>query len=57
MDAERLLVTSEVAMEYAALRNDEHCPQGMYVVPAPPGASAGGEVLTWDGVLFVHQGP
>ena len=57
MDAERLLVTTEVAMEYAALRNEEHCPQGVYVVPAPPGASAGGEVLTWDGVLFVHQGP
>ena len=56
MDAERLLVTSEVAMEYAALRNDEHCPQGVYVVPAPPVASAGGEVLVWDGVLFVHQG-
>jgi hypothetical protein len=58
MDSERLLVASEVAMEYTALRNDEHCPQGVYVLPAPPqaGAPTGGEILVWDGVLFVHQG-
>ena len=57
MDAERLLATSEVAMEYAALSNfpsddnEGHCPQGIYVIP-----SSSDSVLLWDGVLFVHQG-
>ncbi|KAI0036034.1 ubiquitin-conjugating enzyme/RWD-like protein, partial [Vararia minispora EC-137] len=39
-----------VAIEYANLRNDGHCPLGMYIVPLP------GNLLVWDGVLFVHQG-
>ncbi|KAI5120585.1 hypothetical protein M0805_002535 [Coniferiporia weirii] len=50
MDAEHLLATSEVAMEYAALKNDEHCPTGMYILPSAD------SLLAWDGVLFVHQG-
>ncbi|THH11057.1 hypothetical protein EW145_g908 [Phellinidium pouzarii] len=36
-------------MEYAALRNDEHCPKGMYVLPSAD------SLLAWDAVLFVHQ--
>ncbi|KAL5533558.1 hypothetical protein ACEPAG_18 [Sanghuangporus baumii] len=50
MDAERLLATSEVSMEYAALKNDDHCPKGMYIIPSAD------SILSWDGVLFVHQG-
>ncbi|KAH8111935.1 UBC-like protein [Phellopilus nigrolimitatus] len=50
MDAERLLATSEVAMEYAALKHDDHCPKGMYLIPSTE------TILAWDGVLFVHQG-
>ncbi|PAV22916.1 UBC [Pyrrhoderma noxium] len=50
MDAERLLATSEVAMEYAALKNDDHCPKGMYIIPSVD------SILSWDGVIFVHKG-
>lgn len=50
MDAERLLAMTEVSMEYAALKNDDHCPKGMYIIPSSD------SVLSWDGVLFVHQG-
>ena len=50
MDAERLLATSEVAMEYAALKHDDHCPKGMYIIPSAD------SILSWDAVLFVHKG-
>ncbi|KAL5536139.1 hypothetical protein ACEPAF_4244 [Sanghuangporus sanghuang] len=50
MDAERLLAMLEVSMEYAALKNDDHCPKGMYIIPSAD------SILSWDGVLFVHQG-
>lgn len=39
-----------VALEYASLRNKDHCPLGMYVVPAAQ------SLLCWDSVFFVHRG-
>lgn len=45
-----LLAATEVAMEYAAVQNDGHCPKGMYVIPSTE------SILIWDAVLFVHQG-
>lgn len=50
MDTERLLATTEAAMEYAALRAEGHCPSGVYILPSAD------SLLVWDGVLFVHQG-
>lgn len=39
-----------VSLEYAGLRNKDHCPLGMYVVPSND------NLLLWDCVFFVHQG-
>lgn len=39
-----------VALEYASLRYQEHCPLGMYVVPTAE------SIMIWEAVLFVHQG-
>lgn len=50
MDNDSLIATAEVSMEYAALKNEDHCPKGMYVIPSAE------SVLIWDAVLFVHQG-
>jgi len=50
MDNDGLIATTEVSMEYAALKNEDHCPKGMYVIPSAE------SVLIWDAVLFVHQG-
>lgn len=50
MDAERLLATSEAALEYAALHAEGHCPAGIYILPSVD------SLLVWDGVLFVHKG-
>ena len=41
---------STVALEYASLRNKDHCPLGMYIVPAAQ------SLLSWDAVFFVHRG-
>lgn len=41
---------SEISLEYAALRNKNHCPSGMYIIPTVEAFSV------WCGVLFVHQG-
>lgn len=38
-----------VALEYASLRNKDHCPLGMYIVPSAQ------SLLCWDAVYFVHQ--
>ena len=50
MDNDNFIALTEVAMEYAALKNEDHCPKGLYVIPSPESA------LLWDAVLFVHQG-
>jgi len=39
-----------VSLEYASLRNNNHCPLGMYVVPSAE------NLMIWDAVFFVHQG-
>ncbi|KAH8830782.1 UBC-like protein [Flagelloscypha sp. PMI_526] len=39
-----------IALEYASLRNQKHCPLGMYVLPLKE------NILEWDCILFVHQG-
>jgi hypothetical protein len=39
-----------VGREYANLRNQSHCPLGMYIVPSVA------SLLLWDGVFFVHKG-
>lgn len=44
------VVNTAIALEYASLRYQGHCPLGMYVTPSDD------SLLIWDLVLFVHQG-
>jgi len=44
------IAQAELSMEYASLQNKDHLPLGMVVLPSS------GSMLTWEGVLFVHQG-
>jgi hypothetical protein len=44
------ITRTAVSLEYAGLRNRDHCPLGMYVVPSSD------NLLIWDCVFFVHQG-
>ena len=45
-----VLARTAIALEYASLRHDGHCPLGMYVTPSPE------SLLVWDAIFFVHQG-
>ncbi|KAF9009089.1 ubiquitin-conjugating enzyme/RWD-like protein [Cyathus striatus] len=45
-----VVARTTIALEYAAIGNQDHCPTGMYVVPSAE------SIMIWDGVLFVHQG-
>jgi len=47
---ESYLAQTEIAMEFAALRNKDHCPRGIYVIPSTE------SMFLWDAALFVHQG-
>lgn len=44
------VVNTAIALEYASLRYQGHCPLGMYVTPSDD------SLLVWDLVFFVHQG-
>jgi len=39
-----------LSFQYASLRNNNHCPTGMYITPSAE------NTLVWDAVLFVHKG-
>ncbi|GAA5845708.1 hypothetical protein JCM11251_003933, partial [Rhodosporidiobolus azoricus] len=39
---------AEAMLEFSALRQDDHCPLGMYVWPT--------EDFEWNATLFLHQG-
>jgi hypothetical protein len=45
-----LVARTAVSVEYASLMGQGHCPLGIYVLPTS------GDLMIWDGVLFVHQG-
>ncbi|PPQ63868.1 hypothetical protein CVT24_009494 [Panaeolus cyanescens] len=45
-----VLVRSAIALEYSLLRNIQHCPLGMYVLPSSS------NIYVWDVVFFIHQG-
>ncbi|KAF9058236.1 ubiquitin-conjugating enzyme/RWD-like protein, partial [Panaeolus papilionaceus] len=47
---DNVLMCTAISLEYALLRNINHCPLGMYVLPSPT------SFFLWDGVLFIHQG-
>lgn len=44
------IVRSAVAIEFASIRHEGHCPLGLYVLPNEA------NFMVWDGVFFVHQG-
>ncbi|KAH6914928.1 ubiquitin-conjugating enzyme/RWD-like protein [Coprinopsis sp. MPI-PUGE-AT-0042] len=45
-----LVARTAVSVEYASLMGQGHCPLGIYILPTS------GDLMIWDGVLFVHQG-
>ncbi|KAF9058287.1 ubiquitin-conjugating enzyme/RWD-like protein [Panaeolus papilionaceus] len=47
---DNVLVRTAISLEYALLRNINHCPLGMYILPSPA------SFFVWDGVFFIHQG-
>ncbi|KAB5592381.1 Ubiquitin-conjugating enzyme domain containing protein [Ceratobasidium theobromae] len=47
---DKILAHAKLAVEYAALHNKSHCPQGVYVVPS------GQSMRLWNGTIFIHQG-
>jgi len=49
-DADDIAAIREVCLQYAQLRNKNHCPTGMYVTPSNE------SLLVWNVLLFVHQG-
>ncbi|KAI0005060.1 UBC-like protein [Russula compacta] len=44
------LSCATLSLEYASLRYQYHCPQGMYIIPFID------DPFIWDAVLFIHQG-
>ncbi|KAF8639896.1 hypothetical protein AX17_001148 [Amanita inopinata Kibby_2008] len=44
------ITQAAVSLEYSSLRNKDHCPLGMYVVPSAQ------SLTCWDAVFFVHRG-
>lgn len=48
--AQSIVARSTLLLEFTSLRNKNHSPLGVYVVPSPE------SLFVWDAVLFVHQG-
>ena len=45
-----LLTRTQIMQEYNALRNRDHCPLGMYIMPSTD------SIMVWEAVLFIHKG-